>query len=322
MKKLHLYIIFMFVAVVGYGQNLVPNGDFEDTVSCPNSSGQITFASGWNPYSSSPDYFNSCAAPSTDVSVPSNIMGYRNPASGNAYSGIINYVKGETNYSLNREIIGRQLSSPLIIGQKYFASFKVSLAIAYGANMATDKLGMLFSTQSYTNTDSTTIPPIENFAHIYTDSVITDTVNWTIISGSFIADSSYTYVSIGNFFKNQNTDTIKIVNSPISSGAYYFIDDIRLSTDSLYTVTAIQEIYKENDLFIYPNPSNGLIKIKNPKNLYPYSVKIFNSIGQQVFYQNIFGTESLDLTLLVNGFYTIVITNSKTQYLTKLIIQK
>lgn len=303
-------------------QNLVPNGDFEDTVSCPYTSGQITLASGWNPYSSSPDYYNSCAAPSTDVSVPSNVMGYRNPASGNAYAGIINYVKNETNYSLNREIIGRQLSSPLIIGQKYFASFKASLAIAYGANMATDKLGILFSTQSYTNTDSTTIPPIENFAQIYTDSVITDTVNWTMISGSFIADSSYNYISIGNFFKNQNTDTIQIVNSPISSGAYYFIDDIRVSTDSMYTVTSVQSISRQNSFSVYPNPSTGIIKLKVANNQSLNIITIYNALGQSVYNYEFKKSESLDLRFLDTGIYHVVIRNSQSQYSTKLIIQK
>lgn len=320
MKLLLLHIVFVFCAVLVYGQNLVPNGDFEDTVSCPVSLSQIDKAFGWNAYSSSPDYFNSCSDPSGNVSVPDNIMGHRYPASGNAYCGIINYIAGDTaDYSINREIIGRQLASPLVIGQKYFASFQVSLT---SSNVATNKIGILFSTHPFTNTDSTTIPPIKNFAHIYSQLIINDTVGWVRVSGSFIADSVYTHISIGNFFKNGNTDTLTITYNPSGGGAYYLVDDIRVSSDSLYTITALPKISRTLELLVYPNPSSGKIKIKTQENFSQSIVKIFNSLGQEVFYQKLIGTESLELNNLENGFYSIIITNSRNQYSSKLLIQK
>lgn len=324
MKKITLlFLVYFSFIFVGFGQNLVGNPSFEDTVNCPVSLSQIDRASGWNAYSSSPDYFSTCSDPSGNVSVPDNIMGHRFPASGNAYCGIINYVKGETNYSLNREIIGRQLTTPLINGQKYFASFKVSLVISSNSgNMATDKLGMLFSTQPYTNTDSSTIPPIENFAHIYTDSIIKDTVNWTMISGSFIADSSYNYICIGNFFKNDNTDTLTLAHSPFSGGAYYFIDDIRVSTDSLFTVASVPFINELNSFSFYPNPTNGIIKIKVPYKSSRSSIIVRNALGQNVYSSEFKSSDDIDLSFLENGVYLILISNNNRQYSTKLIIQK
>jgi hypothetical protein len=152
----------------------VPNPSFEDTVNCP-TNGWITHASNWQPFSSSPDYYNGCVNSSFfGFSVPNNYTGIQIAASGQAYAGAISYIEQETNYSLNREILGGNLTIPLTIGQKYYVSFKVVAVpntIDIGSSMFIDKLGVLFSTVAYTNLDSTTIPPIENFAHVFTDSI-------------------------------------------------------------------------------------------------------------------------------------------------------
>lgn len=329
MKKLTLYTVLFFSAVCGFAQtNLVPNPSFEDTVSCP-INGFITNCSGWQPYSSSPDYFNSCVPSWYVYSVPDNLHGYQLPASGQAYSGIYTYVEGETDYSLNREILGNNLISPLSIGQKYYVSLKVSLGTNMqntGHSLANNKIGVLFSTLPYSNTNATTIPPIENFAHIYTDSIITDSIGWTTIFGSFTSDSVYNYISVGNFFKIEVTDTIHVINNnPFTPNAYYYVDDICVSTDSLfcanYVYTGIKEENMVNEINIYPNPSNGSVKVKM-QGLSTSSIKVFNSLGQQVFFQDLIIKESLDLSNLVNGIYYIVITNGKKQYSTKLLIQK
>ena len=73
--------------------------------------------------------------------------------------------------------------------------------------MASNKLGAKFSTVSYSYSNPI---QINNFAHVYSDSVIKDTTSWTLIKGEFTADSAYQYISIGNFFDDINTDTITI----------------------------------------------------------------------------------------------------------------
>lgn len=188
---------------------------------------------------------------------------------------------------------------------------------------ATNKLGARFTTFSYTDGNGSNPAPIDNFAHIYSNSIVTDTVNWTTISGSFVADSAYSYITIGNFFDSTNLQIIDYYeNFPQTSSAYYFIDDVRVSTDSLYTVTSLPKFDYTNELNIYPNPSIGLIKIKAQQSNSTYFIRVFNSLGQEVFNHNIIGANSLDLTFLEDGFYNIVITNTKEQYSTKLIIQK
>ena len=218
MKKIFIFV-FSIISSNIYGQlNLVPNPSFEQYSSCPSAGGQVSKATGWNSYNTS-DYFNLCAS-SSDLQVPQNIFGYQIPATGNAYCGFFSYYNGD-NY---HEFLFAQLSTPLIINQKYFISFKVSPADRNFC-VYSNKTGAKFFT---------TVPPnilLNNSAQFHTNNIITDTAGWTKVSGFFTADSAYKFISIGNFFTDGNTNIIdNNCNNPLS---YYFIDDVCLSTDSL-----------------------------------------------------------------------------------------
>lgn len=330
MKNLLLILIFVLSSLNTYSQqNLVPNPSFEDTIQCP-INGFITNCQGWYPYSSSPDYFNSCVPSWYAYAIPNNLHGFQSPASGQAYSGIYTYVEGETDYSLNREILGSNLVSSLIIGQKYYVSLKVSLGTNTsntGHSLATNKIGALFSTVPFSNTNPSTIPPIENFAHVYTDSIIKDTIGWTSVFGSFIADSSYSYISIGNFFKVTSTDTIHLIaNNPFTPNSYYYIDDICVSTDSSFCAnflyTGLESKGVVNKMNVYPNPTSGALKISLPSNNGSSTIEVFNLFGQSVYYINSKQISDLDLSFLEDGLYELLISNDKNQYTTKVIIQK
>ncbi len=200
---LFCFICSAFASKTFAQQNLVPNPSFEEYTVCPTGSGQIYFAKEWSAFRGSPDYFNSCSPTSSYYSVPSNALGYQQAASGNAYVGIICFVSSV----FGREIIANSLIAPLSVGQKYFITFNVSKAndasvVGYSIN----KIGAKFSTVIHTNVN------INNKAHVYTNSVVSDTLNWTKITGSFVADSAYKYIMIGNFFDDANTTVVN--NSP------------------------------------------------------------------------------------------------------------
>jgi len=239
MKKLTFKILVLMssslISNISFAQNLVPNPSFEDYTSCPNGSGQVNKATGWDSYNSSPEYFHYC---STVVSVPDNWgFGYQCSATGNAHCGFIAYNPWSPN---NRELIGRQLSNALIPGEIYYVNMKVSLG--EWSNCATNKLGILFSTIPY---DGPSSPPINNSSHIYASAIITDTINWLTITGSFIADSAYEYIIIGNFFDDANTDTSINDNSNLCK-SYYFVDDVCVSMDSLTCVDIKEELINFN----------------------------------------------------------------------------
>lgn len=204
------------------------------------------------------------------------------------------------------------MTNSLTIGQKYYVSFKV-VAVPntpnIGSSMFIDKLGALFSTVAYTNIDSTTIPPIENFAHVFTDSIITDTTNWTTIFGSFVADSAYAYISIGNFFENNNTDTIHHIYSS-DHNSYYLFDDICVSTDSSfaanYLYTGIEEEPLNDNFNIYPNPVTDYFHI-NQTFTAPYDLTIYNTLGQQLYQENNITTnnKTVNTTAFTKGLLLI-----------------
>jgi hypothetical protein len=239
-------LLFIVPFLNAAGQNLVQNPSFEIYSPCPTGVADIANAVGWNSYNQTPDYFNSCAP--AIVCTPSNFAGYQVPHTGNAYCGIITFNK----VGLFREIIGSQLFSPLVIGQKYYVSFYTSLAISQpNFCYATNKIGAKFTTTAY-NAYSNPFP-IDNIAQVHYDTIITDTTNWTLIYGSFIADSAYQYIAIGNFFDDLNTDTSCIKNVSNKLCAYYYVDDICVSINPL---DGMNEFSNENAIILNQNDPN------------------------------------------------------------------
>lgn len=211
-------------------ENLVPNPSFERYSECPGLS-MITTALGWSSYRDSPDFFHSCAT--FNSSVPNNAAGYQCPATGSGYSGIYTF-RSDAIFPKNaREFLGIKLTKQLDSGQKYYISFKVSLAD--DATYATNNIGVLFSRNFFCGDtsdfcDTSEAAPLTNYVHIYSKQIITDSVAWTTISGSFIADSTYEYIMIGNFFTDDSTDFV--VFDTLGKWSYYYVDDVCVSLDS------------------------------------------------------------------------------------------
>ena len=301
MKRIWKYL-FLLLSTSAVGQNLVPNASFEMYDTCPDFTSQMSRAIGWWSARPTADYFNTCAPyyppPINCVHVPENSLGYRLPASGNAFAGVISRgPDGE-----GGESIGCQLLTPLTVGIRYYASFKVSASshANTGNWRAINKLGVLFSTVRY---DSLSPSPIScnNCAQVCSDSIISDTLNWTRIKGSFVADSNYSFISIGRFNSNSLTDTLQLVGTNCYS--YYFIDDVCISNDSNYTYnysyTGINGLDKEAAITYFPNPTNDFITI-NDRERTVSEVSIFNSLGELL---KTYPTGNVEFyTINLNGF--------------------
>jgi hypothetical protein len=84
---------------------------------------------------------------------------------------------------------------------------------------------------------------------------------WIEVADSFYAQGGETYVTIGNFYDDVNTDTAYVQGGIWVQYGYYFIDDV-----SVYlcdTTTGFNDPNNMNDLLIYPNPAKNMIHIKN-----------------------------------------------------------
>ncbi|MBW6482961.1 MAG: gliding motility-associated C-terminal domain-containing protein [Vicingaceae bacterium] len=271
MKKIVHIIISMLSITTIYSQtNLVPNPSFEEHTGCIFLD---TDCNNWMSFKGSPDYFHYCRLNSYNYST-----GFQIPRTGEAYAGFIGYDKNILN---GREFFGVALTSPLVIGKKYYVSFYVSSGYAVSSiNIAHNNIGAMFTTYSYY--DPFMVLPHPNFAHIKETKIISDTINWIEISSSFVADSAYTFIIIGNFFNNSLTDTLNFPSSVGNSRSYYYVDDVCVSTDSCLCDTCIVLPLSIPNVFT-PNHDglNDFFKINGLQK--GDKVSVFNRWGQLVF---------------------------------------
>jgi len=316
MKKLFFILLISF-SQFSFGQNLIPNPSFEIYDTCPDNEGQITRCIGWSSFGNSPDYFNVCGIVNV-TNVPYTGAGYQYAATGNAFCGFESYNINTSIYA-NREYLGRSLSFPLTINQKYYVSLKVNRPnFANGTyyGICSNKIGVRFTT--VLNTASMPIVP-NNFAQVYTDSIITDTLNWVLIKGSFIADSAYTYIVIGNFFDNTHTDTLHLGGMNLE--AAYFVDDICVSTDSLLCFEPIGiPVIADNPLVsIFPNPVIDDLNIEM-KTGSVWNIFIYSCMGQ-IIYTSCMNIQNavIDFKKYAAGIYLIVVNQNNKTFSQKII---
>ncbi|HKR04167.1 MAG TPA: T9SS type A sorting domain-containing protein [Bacteroidia bacterium] len=289
--------IFSFFSVKG--QNLVPNGDFEQYSSCPTFLNQLSKATFWiNPAATAtPDYFHQCG--SGQAGIPNNYFGHQSPHSGAGYCGLMHY---HLNYAHYREYAEVQLTSPLQANQCYH--FEMHVSLADKAYYSTDDLSVYFSDTLVTGisywTNLTFVPQINN-----SGGIIADTANWVMVSGNFQATGGESYMLIGNFLNDSNI-TVFTNSFGNYDGAFYYIDDV-----SLTPCTGTEEISHSNDeLTIYPNPVKDELKI-NFKNKIE-EIKIFDVLGKEI-YKKQFSNSNLQIPTsgFMKGIYFIEINNSK-----------
>lgn len=280
-----LTVLFNFAVVA---QNLVPNPGFENYSVCPSSSGQLNACTGnWfgNAFQT-PDYFNACNPNSTflgslEVGVPNNLFGFQYAASGNGYAGILAF---DYFFPEGREFFSTQLTAPLTIGTRYFVSFKANPAWSPFASvdLACNNIGIRFSVDNILDT----LPMQLNIAQVYSAAVLNDTMNWTVISGSFIATDTSRYITIGNLFDDAATQT-QSLGQPGTGVAYYFIDDVCVSADSSicndFTVGTKHAVGVQQ-IQVFPNPATDQVAIDLPFSIIKPGCKLVvkNALGQEV----------------------------------------
>jgi hypothetical protein len=279
----------------------VPNPSFEEYSTCPDYWYQISYCQFWSSYRETPDYYNTCSS-FADMTPPNCYYGFQYPHSGNAYVGIYTFY---TSIPDNRELIGTQLLLTLVTGQKYFISFYINLSGQNQTTIASNKIGVKFSTVPYSYSNPA---QINNTAHFYTNSIITDTVKWTRIKGSFIADSAYNYIIIGNFFTDSLTDTVNL--STINHWAYYYLDDVCVSPDSLYCENWVgvneQSENNKEEITIYPNPVYDNLQLQT--SLQINNIEITDISGRLLYTTT---SKTINCSSFAKGVYFIRVTSEK-----------
>ena len=233
MKYLVLFIIVSFSSVCT-GQNLVPNPSFEEYSECPFGVSELqNQVVDWYSWSDSPDFYHECSNDLVgSVGVPSNAAGYQYPLTGSGYAGYIGYVWFVPN---GREYLAVQLTEPLEIGVEYYVVFHASLfdgGLEAESWCATNHVGLRFFKDPTYTYDTNKLEP-DNFAHLDHSELLTDTMNWTKIDGWVTADQAYNWLSIGNFFTDDNTEVLFLNDEERCFGIYY-IENICVATDPAF----------------------------------------------------------------------------------------
>lgn len=241
MKKLMIAILLCGCTTVQAQSNFVLNPSFEEFSKCPSKTGTIYYSKYWRnavdslfTIASGSDYYNVCADTGIydDATIPSNTNSYQYPHSGNAMVGTGMYYDKTPPSPPSyvpfdvREYTQGHLVKPLQNGKTYCVSFWVNLAEVAG--YAHNKIGAYLDNGSInTAVDSAGKEITSVVPQVYTDSVIKDTMNWTKIDGSFVANGTEIYITIGLFFTNAATTTV-VTNYWFTypQYSYYLIDDV------------------------------------------------------------------------------------------------
>lgn len=303
-----LFAVVFYTPNTTQAQNLVPNPGFEETDSC-------TFGLGlgalhyWYSAYLTPDHLQSCQPYGTANGLPLNTFSFQYPFEGNSCAGIFTF-DGHTGQE-QREWIMVPLLDTLKAGQAYFCSIRANAAFGgNGSNpvnqLASDHLGMLFTTYHRQWTWGDPYPAALDQAHILYPQILSDTVGWTLVSGSFVADSAYTYLMIGNFFSNALTETLHFSSDVPEWGrfSYTLVDAVCVSPNPY----GCELIHGAEELggvraVVHPNPALHALVIENASGL---DAEVLNMLGQSVWNGRVNAERfALDVASWARGAYLL-----------------
>lgn len=245
------------------------------------------------------------------MGVPQNAVGWQEPHTGNAYVGI--WLSDFTNNEY-REYIQCQLFSPLETQQQYEISYYISRADS--STKACANVGVFLSETPIYSDNNLNLPYIPQVVSD-PNTVIMDALNWTYIIDTITAVGGETYLTLGVFSNNTNTNWTNVSGGWMSE-AYYYIDDVSVTKATTISVDKTHELTKSL-VSIYPNPCNRTAEISSSEIIRKYSV--FSSSGQLLNKSNVDGKRCiLDVSEYAHGVYFVIIETFDTLIVRKLLI--
>jgi hypothetical protein len=290
-------------------QNLIPNHSFEEYDECLEVNTAYTVETGplgWFSAGGTGDYYLSCLPYGAFNGVPLSSWAFQYPQDGECHVGVVTYHQA----SGAREYFMIQLVDTMVVGQSYYASFFANAAWN-GSNtypqhyLASSHVGMKFTTQPRPWVNGDPWPIGDNQAHVYHPWIVADTVGWTLVSGSFVADSAYQYVMVGNHFDNASTDTLHFATFAWTPVAYTLIDNVCVSLDPKGCPLALGVPEPEMDaVVLFPNPASAEIVLNGvPRGS---SISIHDALGRLVWREeNMGGSWRKNVRAWARGTYML-----------------
>lgn len=215
----------LLVGTITWAQNLVPNPSFENITTCPTFASMLDLASPWyNPTQGTPELFHGCAPNGDFAGVPQNYSGgFQYARTGMGFAGIYTFRVGVAQM---REYIQVPLLQPLQAGTCY--AFKMYVNMPNEFELACDGIGAHISVGPVNSNNPFLLaltPHIDHPAGV----LITDTLGWTEVSGTYTATGGETHLTIGNFRNDANTAWAMFnPGTWYTEQAYLLVDDVSL----------------------------------------------------------------------------------------------
>lgn len=286
----------IFLVNSTWAQNLLDNGGFESNGSFPTNVMQSDLCTGWSKCNQggggSPDYFHING--SGLVQLPNSFYATISPHGGSAIMGLITYHGLSTNF---REYLSHALNSPLVVGATYNVQFYLSNGMYNGnyGGCGSNHFGMAFSTNQCQQIGTS---PMDFMIPQYSDNAIFYHSDWQQVNFSFIADSAFQYLTIGNFTSNANTLIQNVENSPTEI-AYFFVDDIQVVRADETTGQDVMDQTKRNVYYQSQLKKLVYIGVEGKEN----ELMLINAVGNLIVQKNIIGSGEIDLVSLPSGLY-------------------
>ena len=152
-----------------------------------------------------------------------------------------------------REYVQIQLSEPLILGQRYEVTFYIA---HLPRSMYCNNMGIYFSEQQF---EFRTEEFLEFTPQVVEKDIAkVSTRSWTKIKKEFTATNTAGHLIIGNFYKDEATETTKSDRQDFNY-AYYYFDNI--SVKKQHPILAVPE--HTNDLLVKPVQAGDVIILKD-----------------------------------------------------------
>ncbi len=247
-KLKYLLAGLLFIASSTFAQNLIRNGSFEEFNKCPggwNDRYVQEVLPGWTSANNgTPDHFHKCST--IHASVPRSWAGKAEAFDGEGYAGIFTYLIARDNY---REYLQTELTKPMEEGKEYWVEFYYRLS-EYSA-YCIDKIGLLLSDSIVSVKHDRPIRVKPTLDVIKKNALDYRTGEWEKAWMRYTANGGERFLIIGNFYSNERTEAYLInhrkgmVNEMLETGAYYFIDDVKvMPMDSLIAVVEKERLPK------------------------------------------------------------------------------
>lgn len=224
------------------------NPSLENYSQCPSTLDEIKFATYWNGIDSSwspgdtinlatypfclPEYCNKCSSNVNCCSVPANARFFQYPHTGDGMAEVQMFFDESFSSPNKRDYLQGRLYTQLTAGRTYcvtfYANFEGANGLAIASGYAVDHIGAYLDDGSIDldTGNSCGQPHPSIIPQVYTTSIITDSINWTEIQGSFVATGTEKFITIGNFFDKAHTSFIALNTISGDSYAVYLIDDV------------------------------------------------------------------------------------------------